>query len=473
MVFSNLIFIYVFLPLCLVFYYSARSAKLRNLVLALFSLAFYAWGEPVWVLLLIFSAAVDYFNGLFIENCRVRKKGHPVLGVVFSLVVNLGILFVFKYSAFFIHQINLLTGLSLREPTFSLPIGISFYTFQTISYTVDVYRGKVKAQHSFLSFLLYVSMFFQLVAGPIVRYESVAAEIDERRTTAEDFNSGLIRFICGLGKKVIIANTVGQLAANSLAFEKAPTSVAAAWFGVAMFTLQIYFDFSGYSDMAIGLGKMFGFHFPENFNYPYISRSATEFWRRWHISLGSFFRDYVYIPLGGNRKHQILNLVIVWFLTGLWHGASWNFIIWGMGFGVLIILEKLFMLKVLDKLPKFFSHIYALFFILIGWAVFYFTDLGQLGSCLGAMFGSGGIPLYDEVTKSALMSNLYLIITAVVLSMPISRLLDEEVRHIERKSGGVFAVSSVIRTVLCIALLAVSSVMLVGQTYNPFLYFRF
>ena len=473
MVFSNLIFIYVFLPLCLVFYYSARSAKLRNLVLALFSLAFYAWGEPVWVLLLIFSAAVDYFNGLFIESCRTKKRGKPVLGVVFSLVVNLGILFAFKYSAFFIHQLNLLTGLSLHEPTFSLPIGISFYTFQTISYTVDVYRGKVKAQHSFLSFLLYVSMFFQLVAGPIVRYESVAAEIDDRRVTAEDFNSGLVRFVCGLGKKVIIANTVGQLAANSLTFEKAPTSVAAAWFGVAMFALQIYFDFSGYSDMAIGLGKMFGFEFLENFDYPYVSKSVSEFWRRWHISLGSFFRDYVYIPLGGNRKHQILNLAIVWFLTGLWHGASWNFIIWGMGFGVLIILEKLFMLKVLDKLPKIFSHIYALFFILIGWAVFYFTDLGQLDSCLGAMFGANGIPLYDEVTKSAFLSNLYLIIAAAVLSMPISRLLDEEVRHIERKSGAALTVSGVIRTILCIALLAASSVMLVGQTYNPFLYFRF
>lgn len=473
MVFSNLIFIYVFLPLCLVFYYSVKSAKLRNLVLALFSLAFYAWGEPVWVLLLVFSAAVDYFNGLFIEKCRIRKRGNPVLGVVCSLVVNLGILFVFKYSAFFIHQLNLLTGLSLREPTFSLPIGISFYTFQTISYTVDVYRGKVKAQHSFLSFLLYVSMFFQLVAGPIVRYESVAAEIDERRTTAEDFNSGLVRFVCGLAKKVIIANTVGQLAAGSLTFEKAPASVAAAWFGVAMFTLQIYFDFSGYSDMAIGLGRMFGFHFPENFNYPYISRSATEFWRRWHISLGSFFRDYVYIPLGGNRKHQILNLAVVWFLTGLWHGASWNFIIWGMGFGVLIILEKLFMLKVFEKLPKVFSHIYALFFILIGWAVFYFTDLGQLRACLGAMFGAGGLPLYDEVTKSALLSNLYLIIAAVVLSMPVSRLLNEEIQHLERKSGGVLAASGIIRTVLCVVLLAASSVMLVGQTYNPFLYFRF
>ncbi|MGN0600444.1 MAG: MBOAT family O-acyltransferase [Oscillospiraceae bacterium] len=473
MVFSNLIFIYVFLPLCLVFYYAVRSAKLRNLVLAVFSLAFYAWGEPIWVLLLIFSAFVDFFNGLFIEKCRIRKKGNPILGVICSLVVNLGILFVFKYSAFFVHQINLLTGLSLHEPTFSLPIGISFYTFQTISYTVDVYRGKVKVQHSFLSFLLYVSMFFQLVAGPIVRYESVASEIDERRTTAEDFNSGLVRFVCGLAKKVIIANTVGQLAANSLAFEEAPASVAAAWFGVAMFTLQIYFDFSGYSDMAIGLGRMFGFHFPENFNYPYVSCSATEFWRRWHISLGSFFRDYVYIPLGGNRKHQMLNLAVVWFLTGLWHGASWNFIIWGMGFGVLIILEKLFMLKALEKLPKFFSHIYALFFILIGWAVFWFTDLGQLGACLGAMFGAGGIPLYDEVTKSAFLSNLYLIIAAIVLSMPVSRLLNEEVQHFERKSRGVFAVAGVIRTVLCIALLAVSSVMLVGQTYNPFLYFRF
>ncbi|MGN0553635.1 MAG: MBOAT family O-acyltransferase [Oscillospiraceae bacterium] len=473
MVFSNLVFIYVFLPLCLGAYYALQSAKARNVVLAVFSLAFYAWGEPVWVLLLIFSAVVDYLNGLFIEKCRIRKHGCPVLGVICSLVVNLGILFIFKYSAFFIHQINLFFGLSLNEPTFSLPIGISFYTFQTISYTVDVYRGKVKVQHSFLNFLLYVSMFFQLVAGPIVRYESVAEEIDERRATAEDFNSGIVRFICGLAKKVIIANSVGQLAANSLTFEGAPASVAAAWFGVVMFALQIYFDFSGYSDMAIGLGRMFGFHFPENFNYPYISRSATEFWRRWHISLGSFFRDYVYIPLGGNRKHQIFNLAVVWFLTGLWHGASWNFIIWGVGFGVLIILEKLFMLKVFDKLPKFFSHIYALFFILIGWTVFYFTDLGQLGACLGAMFGVGNTPLYDEVTKSAFLGNLYLIIASLLLSMPISRLLDERLNTAERRSGGALAVIGTLRTVLCIGLLALSSVMLVGQTYNPFLYFRF
>lgn len=473
MVFSNLIFIYVFLPLCLGAYYALQSPKARNLVLAVFSLAFYAWGEPVWVLLLVFSAVVDYLNGLFIEKCRVRKRGSPILGVICSLVVNLGILFIFKYSAFFIHQINLLFGLTLSEPTFSLPIGISFYTFQTISYTVDVYRGKVKVQHSFISFLLYVSMFFQLVAGPIVRYESVAAEIDERRVTPEDFNSGIVRFVCGLAKKVIIANSVGQLAANSLTFEGAPASVAAAWFGTIMFALQIYFDFSGYSDMAIGLGRMFGFHFPENFNYPYISRSATEFWRRWHISLGSFFRDYVYIPLGGNRKHQMLNLAVVWFLTGLWHGASWNFIIWGMGFGVLIILEKLFMLKVLEKIPKFFSHIYALFFILIGWTVFYFTDLGELGACLGAMFGAGDIPLYDEVTKSAFLGNLYLIIIAVLISAPISRLLDEWLNTAERKSGGAFAVIGTLRTVLCIGLLALSSIMLVGQTYNPFLYFRF
>ncbi len=473
MVFSNLIFIYVFLPLCLIFYYSVRSARVRNAVLAVFSLAFYAWGEPVWVILLIFSAAVDYFNGLFIEKCREGGKGKPVLGVVFSLVINLGILFLFKYSAFFVHQINVLFDLSLNEPSFSLPIGISFYTFQTISYTVDVYRGKVRAQHSFLSFLLYVSMFFQLVAGPIVRYESVAAEIDERRTTAEEFNSGLMRFACGLGKKVIIANTVGQLAADMLTFEAVPSSVAAAWSGAAMYALQIYFDFSGYSDMAIGLGAMFGFHLPENFNYPYISRSATEFWRRWHISLGSFFRDYVYIPLGGNRRHQILNLAVVWSLTGLWHGASWNFILWGIGFGVLIILEKLFLLKVLDVLPRFISHIYSLAFILVGWTVFYFTDMTKLTACLKAMFGAADIPLTDEVTKSSLLGNIYLIAAALILCLPIAQLLNKKLKSLQCKSPFALAVVGTSRTVLCIALLAFSSIMLVGQTYNPFLYFRF
>lgn len=473
MVFSNLIFIYIFMPLCMVSYFAAGSQRVRNLILALFSLAFYAWGEPVWVFLLICSAAVDYFNGLFIEKCRKRKRGNPVLGVVFSLIFNLGALFIFKYSGFFMHTFNSLTGLSLREPSFELPIGISFYTFQTISYTVDVYRGKIKAQHSFLNFLLYVSMFFQLVAGPIVRYESIAEEIDNRNVTAADINSGLIRFICGLGKKVMIANAVGALASTSLSFENAPTSVAAAWFGMLMFTLQIYFDFSGYSDMAIGLGMMFGFHFPENFNYPYISRSATEFWRRWHISLGTFFRDYVYIPLGGNRRHQILNLVVVWFLTGMWHGASWNFIIWGAGFGVLIILEKLFLLKFLEKIPRIFAHIYSLFFIIIGWSVFYFTDLDKLSICLKSMFGAADIPLCDEITKSLLLNNLWLIIFAIVICTPISRWLMERSQFAERKSTFSFFAVKTVSTALCTAVLLISSVMLVGQTYNPFLYTRF
>lgn len=473
MVFSDLFFIYIFLPVCLIFYYAVKSNKGRNAVLALFSLVFYAWGEPVWVILLVISAVVDYCNGRFIEYCRKKKNGKEVLGVVSSLVINLGILALFKYSGFVIENINVLTGLSLKVPQFALPIGISFYTFQTISYTVDVYRGKVKVQRSFLSFLLYVSMFFQLVAGPIVRYESVAEEIDCRRVNLGEINSGFIRFVHGLAKKVIISNCMGELAASSLGFETAPSSVAAAWFGAFMYALQIYFDFSGYSDMAIGLGMMFGFHFPENFNYPYISRSATEFWRRWHISLGSFFRDYVYIPMGGNRKHMYLNLAVVWFLTGLWHGASWNFIIWGCGFGLLIMIEKLFLLNILEKIPALFSHIYALFIILIGWTVFWFTDMGKLGVCLKTMFGFGGVPLGDELTKSALLNNLYIIVIAVVISVPVYRFISGKAEKLERRSAAGFVTVKSVQTIVTAALLLLSSVMLVGQTYNPFLYFRF
>ncbi len=472
MVFSDLFFVYIFLPVCLIFYYSVRSRTGRNAVLAAASLIFYAWGEPVWVILLVLSAVVDYFNGLFIDFCKRKNNGKAILGVISSLAVNLGILILFKYSGFIIECINAVTNLSLKAPQFSLPIGISFYTFQTISYTVDVYRGRVRVQRSFLSFLLYVSMFFQLVAGPIVRYESVADEIDERRVNLEEINRGFIRFCCGLAKKVIIANSMGELASSSLTFENAPSSTAAAWFGITMFALQIYYDFSGYSDMAIGLGLMFGFHFPENFNYPYISRSATEFWRRWHISLGSFFRDYVYIPMGGNRRHMYFNLAVVWFLTGLWHGASLNFIVWGCGFGLLIILEKLFLLKFLEKIPAVFSHIYGLFVILIGWAVFYFTDMGQLGSCLKAMFGIG-VPLADELTRSALLNNIYLIAAAVILSAPVCRFVSDKLQKAERKSTAAFTAIKCIRTVMTAALLTVSSLMLVGQTYNPFLYFRF
>ncbi len=442
-------------------------------MLALFSLIFYAWGEPVWVLLLILSAAVDYFNGLFIGHCRKTGSKYAFMGVVCSLVVNLGILAVFKYSGFIVSNINALTGLSLSVPRFSLPIGISFYTFQTISYTVDVYKGKTAVQRSPINFLLYVSMFFQLVAGPIVRYESVAREIDGRRINISEINDGFIRFVYGLAKKVIIANCVGELAVNALSGGVSPASVMGAWFGVIMFSLQIYYDFSGYSDMAIGLGMMCGFHFPENFNYPYISRSATEFWRRWHISLGSFFRDYVYIPMGGNRKRVYLNLAVTWFLTGLWHGASWNFIIWGCGFGVFIILEKLFLMNILEKLPSLISRLYTLFIVIISWAVFYFTDTEQLFACLKTMFGADGAPLADEITKSALLNNVFLIAAAVLFSMPVYRLVKEKAGRLERRSAGGFIAVKSAQTVVTLALLAVSSVMLVGQTYNPFLYYRF
>ena len=476
MVFSDLFFMYAFLPVCLLLYYICSHRGYRNAVLAIFSLFFYAWGEPVWVTLLIFSALVDYCNGLFIGWCRKdggKREKLAVLGVVASLVINLGLLGVFKYSGFIVENINNISGASFKVPEFALPIGISFYTFQTITYSVDVYRKKVQVQKSFLNFLLYVSMFFQLVAGPIVRYEDVENEINDRKASLSEINSGFIRFVYGLAKKVLIANCTGELAVSALAFENAPPSVFGAWFGVIMFSLQIYYDFSGYSDMAIGLGMMFGFHFPENFNYPYISRSATEFWRRWHISLGSFFRDYVYIPLGGNRKRVYLNLAITWFLTGLWHGASWNFILWGCYFGLLIMIEKLFLLKVFEKIPRVFSHIYSLFIVIIGWALFYFTDMTQLKACLEAMFGLADIPLTDELTRSSLLNNVYLIGAAVIFSMPIYKLITEKADKLGRRSGGAFVTFKTVQTVMTVVLLGVSSIMLVGQTYNPFLYFRF
>lgn len=343
MVFSNTLFLYLFLPINLILYYAVKSRKWENFILIIFSLAFYAWGEPVWIFLLIFSSLVDYGHGLFIEKYRGTKLAK--IGLLSSICINLGLLITFKYSAFLYENLNNIFNLSLEIPKFSLPIGISFYTFQTLSYTVDVYKGEVKAQKHFSKFLMYVSLYHQLVAGPIVRYSDVEEEIESRVTTVENFSSGISRFTIGLAKKVLIANVAGQFVTQYMNSDLSSITVLEAWFGIAMFTIQIYFDFSGYSDMAIGLGKMFGFTYMENFNYPYISKSATEFWRRWHISLGSFFRDYVYIPLGGNRKNMIFNLFVVWFLTGIWHGASWNFILWGLYFGILVYLEKRFYLE--------------------------------------------------------------------------------------------------------------------------------
>ncbi len=385
MVFSSLFFLCVFLPLNLALYYVVKNRAFRNWLLVISSLIFYAWGEPVWVALLVFSTLFDYFNALVVERNRDNWKGRAALAV--SIAGNLLILGFFKYAGFIADNLNRLLGTELQIAAFGLPIGISFYTFQTISYVVDVYRGETEAQPSFLKLLLFVSLFHQLVAGPIVRYKDIAAEIEHRVETPEQFHDGVSRFIVGLGKKVLIANTAGNICESFLGVDYARLPVTGAWLGIFLFALQIYFDFSGYSDMAIGLGRMFGFTYKENFNYPYISRSATEFWRRWHISLGSFFRDYVYIPLGGNRRHYIGNLFVVWSLTGLWHGASWNFVLWGLYYFVLIVLEKKFLLQVFAKLPAIVSRLYLWTAVLVGWVLFYHVDLGEALEFLGIMFG--------------------------------------------------------------------------------------
>lgn len=469
MVFSNLLFIYLFLPLCLFLYYLTKNPAVRNGVLIVFSLIFYSFGEPVAILLMASSTLIDYFNGRFIEKNRGRKIA--VLGVIISLVYNLGALCLFKYSGFLVTNFNLLTGLSIPVPKLTLPIGISFYTFQTISYVVDVYRGKTKAQRNYFDYLLYVSMFFQLVAGPIVRYTDIAEQIEDRKCTAEDMFGGWVKFIIGLGKKVIIANCVGGITDSLIGNSAAPASVLAAWSGIILYTLQIYFDFSGYSDMAIGLGKMFGFSLPENFNYPYISKSASEFWRRWHISLGSFFRDYVYIPMGGNRRHQLLNVAVVWFLTGLWHGASWNYILWGLYFGVLISLEKLFFGKVLDKLPAVFSHIYMLIVIIFGWLLFYFEDMGAMGQCLKVMFGAA--PAADDITVSLLKGSCFVIAAGIIFSCPVYGFIVKKAEAAAEKSAAARVIFQIVGMILLLGVLTVSSLLLVKQTYNPFLYFRY
>ena len=425
---------------------------------------FYAWGEPVWVILLLISGTTDYIHGLIIDRYRSEKRGVARAALASSLVINLGILAVFKYSGFIIENVNMFTGLSLAVPAMTLPIGISFYTFQTLSYTIDVYRGQARVQKSLLSFLAYVSMFPQLVAGPIVRYRDISKSLHKRIVTADDFALGSRKFVCGLCKKTLLANNAGAAAETLLSGIQVTTM--SSWLGALFFTFQIYFDFSGYSDMAIGLGHMLGFNFRENFEHPYISRSVTEFWRRWHISLSSFFRDYVYIPLGGNRRHQILNLLIVWLLTGLWHGASWNFIFWGLFYGIILIIEKKFIGGRLQRIPFPFCHLYTMLIVVIGWVIFYFTDLEAMKTYLLSMAGVG-CNLYDLVSISVLYQNAWLLAMCVIASLPVAKLL---YNHF---SNTYPALGAVLEPLVIAAGFALCFITLTGQTYNPFLYFRF
>ena len=469
MVFASLIFLFIFLPLNLALNYSWKNKEYRNALLIIFSFAFYSWGEPVWITLLIISASVDYFNGLLIE--RYRGTRWEKAGLISSIIINLGLLGTFKYSAFLYENINLVFGTNLTIPEFSLPIGISFYTFQTISYTIDVYRGEVKAQKSFWKFMMFVSLYHQLVAGPIVRYQHIAHEIDNRTVDLQDISEGVTRFCKGLFKKVFFANVAGDLSQHYLDGNLDLLSVGGAWFGLVLFSLQIYFDFSGYSDMAIGLGRMFGFHYHENFNHPYIAKSATDFWRRWHISLGTFFRDYLYIPMGGNKTNVYRNLFIVWFLTGLWHGASWNFIIWGLYFGVLIGFERIYLSERLKKLPVFVSHVYLLFAAVFGWSIFYFTDLSRLFSFIGVMTGLSGHAFWDLTLSIQLKANLLWLITAMIFCMPVTTYLKERIeQYLTPRQMQVVPFAYAISNVF---MLLTSVGFLVGKSYNPFLYFRF
>lgn len=469
MVFSNLTFLYLFLPANLLFYHLSKNKNYRNWVLILFSLFFYAWGEPVWVFVLMFSVGVDYCNGCIIE----ANRGKPLAkcALLLSLFLNLSLLGLFKYSGLIVSTLNAFLPVPLPVPAFSLPIGISFYSFQALSYVVDVYRGQIPAQTRYDKLLMYVSLYPQLVAGPIVRYSDIASEIDNRHADANDFARGLTRLLCGLTKKVFFANIAGGLLKTYAQADPSTLSVAGAWTGMLLFTLQIYYDFSGYSDMAIGLGQLFGFHYLENFNYPYISRSVTEFWRRWHISLSSFFRDYVYIPLGGNRRGALRNLLVVWFLTGLWHGASWNFVLWGLYYGCFIVLERLFLGRALEKLPALFSHLYLLFVTMVGWTLFYFTDASALLAYLRVMFGLAGAPLWDIRLGIVLTNHLFWLAAAVLFCMPV---VPRFQRFLARRlNSAQLAGVRVLEAAMDLGLLLLCTCLLAGQSFNPFLYFRF
>ena len=469
MVFSSMTFIPLFLPIVLLLYFCVRSIRAKNTVLLIFSVIFYGWGEPVWIFIMMLSVLANFISGLLISQTKKQweKKLYMVMGVGMSLTC----LFLLKYFGFFADTV---CGLLGKENPFlvpALPIGLSFYTFQIITYVVDVYRGKVPVQKNYFDLLLYVSFFPQLIAGPIVNYTDIAANLHQRRTTGKDFYQGFLRFLIGLAKKVLLANTCGVITDKVPGFGE--LSVAGSWLIAVAYAFQIYFDFSGYSDMAIGLGRIFGFTFLENFNYPYISRSVTEFWRRWHISLGTFFRDYVYIPLGGNRvsawKH-IRNILVVWFLTGFWHGASWNFIAWGVYYGLLLLAEKFLLQRIKEKLPAVINVLMTLVLVLVGWVLFYYVDLGQGLHHLKVMFGLAGAEWTDPAAIYYFKHNLVFLVAAAFASVPWKLWMEKLPKPAQRQLR---QTGRWLKPAVVTVLFFLSVAMVVGQSYNPFLYFRF
>jgi alginate O-acetyltransferase complex protein AlgI len=464
MVFSSLTFLYFFLPLSLIFHYASKNDLYRNIALTIFSLVFYAWAEPLWIFLMLFTAMINYGAGIVIERNAGRNSAK--VSLIAIVILNLLLLVSFKYGGFIYDNINYLIPLPFERPSNSLPVGISFYTFMVISYVVDIYRGEIKAQRNPINFLMFISLFQHLVAGPIVRYSQIEAQIHTRKVDWGKLSDGISRFCIGLFKKVAIANVAGVLVDKYLNTQLYELSSYESWFGILMFSVQLYFDFSGYSDMAIGLAKLFGFDFHENFRHPYAAVSVADFYRRWHISLGKFFRDYVYIPLGGNRKYQDRNIFIVWFLTGFWHGANWNFALWGAYFGVLMVIEK-HMKFLLDKTPRILKHTYTLILIVFSRALFYFTDFNQLGYFVGNLFYS------RNATTSGIISDItshsFWFVLVVLFCIPWDEIYSENHQfrvNVQRKY--IF-----VQPVVNAFLLLLSTMLLVNATFNPFLYTRF
>lgn len=470
MVFSSLEFLFMYLPVVLLLYFAvpARYLLARNIVLLLVSLVFYGWGEPVYVFLMIFTIAVSYFGGLMVD--RLRGKPGCKTALIVTTIVDLGLLGFFKYYDFFVNNLRLIPGMDWLQPLgLSLPIGISFYTFQSLSYVIDVYRQDARVQPNVLSFGAYVTMFPQLIAGPIVRYKDIDQQLGQRSHSMDMFADGIRTFVAGLAKKVLLANVAGELWSSMSAMAVDQRTVFGAWLGMIYYSFQLYLDFSAYSDMAIGLGKMLGFRFIENFNYPYISKSITEFWRRWHISLSTWFKEYVYIPLGGNRKgagRTYLNLLAVWFLTGFWHGANWNYILWGLYFFVLLVVEKAFLLKWLNKAPAWVGHIYSLVFILFGWLLFVFEDLSAGAVWFGNMFGVGTQSFLSSRDIYDLLRNLPLLAILVLASTPLPKRIWSKLY----KASPAMRIATVVG---CLVLLVLCTAYLVNSSFNPFLYLRF